>query len=429
MKQTIVLILFLAAVVFFVVHGGNFSDSSIDNQSLNATETRAKQRSESKDEDKARIEAEEVPATIAIEVLYSDEKRNWIQEAHNRFIKKHPEIQVKLIKMSSVEGAHAIVGGSVTPTIWNPADTIVLHYLSHLWFEKYSESLFAESGRDRPVELVWSPLVWLVWPEALDKYSTNVQRSWVEIACANIPAPDLPSVDAGAGDAGAPDASLYPLLIDAAVPPTFDNVTFHHTAPTFSNSGLQAIYLMIYEYLGRPELVRKEDFTAELTEWFRQCEDRIPAFTRSTRGLSEAMLRFGREKYEIVVTYEQVAMQLLSQAKGDVPTIYYPSSTLWSGHPIAILQPEKLPEDVLAAARAWVAFLSSDEMQQNALQYGLRPTNPGISLRGDVAATTPNPFVSLARFNVQIDLESNVPDATGPVVKQLMRMWRGVTGR
>lgn len=437
MKQTIVLILFLAAVGYFVVHGGNFSDSSSDNRSLSATDNATdKAQGQVQDRDPRKTSRPEGDVqgqtTVAIEVLYSDEKRNWIQDAHNRFIEKHPEIQVKLTKMSSVEGAHAIIGGSVAPTIWNPADSIVLNYLTFLWYEKYSERLFAESGRDKPVDLVLSPLVWLVWPDALEKYSTNVQRPWVEIACANIPAkalpvPDAGLVDAGLIDAGAPD----PNLADAAVPevPVFDNAKFHHTSPTYSNSGLQAIYLMIYEYLGRPERLRKSDITAELIEWFRKCEERIPAFTRSTRGLSDSMFRFGREKYEIVVTYEQVAMQLLSEAKGDAPTIYYPPSTMWSGHPIAILQPEKQPEDVLEAARTWIAFLGSDEMQRSALKYGLRPTSPAISIRDDSDVNTTNPFLGLARFNVQPDFESQVPDVPGPAVKELMRLWRSVTGR
>ena len=429
MKQTIILILVLAAIGYLVANGGNFGEQKV---------------------------REGLPGRSAnthgvpIDVLYSDETRAWMEDAHNRFTTEHPEIQVTLRRMPSIESAHAILSGQEKPTIWNPADSTVINYLSHLWQEKYGEPIIELQGRNGPVDLVRSPLVWLTWGDTRNEFlQPDIERPWVDIGCRGIPIPEAPAVepatDAGVMDA-VPDAlattdsatGVEPrgsLATDTkagseSADTALEPLVFRHATPIESVSGLQAIYLMAYEYLDRPETMRKEDFDDQFETWFRQCQERIPEFMHSERRLGSAMFQFGTRYADVVVTYEQAALEQLAEAvgkPGEVPTLYYPPHTMVAGHPAVILDPERLPEDVLNAARTWIAFLSSRDIQESAVKYSWRPVHPDVTIRPSPGAE--NPFSEMARFDIRTELNPAVSPASGAVAHHLMRIWRQATGR
>ena len=95
------------------------------------------------------------------------------------------------------------------------------------------------------------------------------------------------------------------------------------------------------------------------------------------------MVRFGPSKYDIAVVYENLAVSRLENAQGRWGSlkIYYPAITLWSDHPIALLDAEWVTAAQKVAARRLIAFLRSRPQQQRALAFGFRPADPAVPIR------------------------------------------------
>ena len=82
-----------------------------------------------------------------INVVYSTEKKEWIEAATADFQKAHPEIKVELVGMGSIDAAQAILDGTLQPTIWSPADTMAMNLLTSDWQTKNHADLIAPSKR------------------------------------------------------------------------------------------------------------------------------------------------------------------------------------------------------------------------------------------------------------------------------------------
>src|SRR5262249_4436427 len=144
------------------------------------------------------------------------------------FQKVHPEIKVALKGTGSLDGAQDILDGKEKPTIFSPADSLVLNMLSSDWELKNHEKLFSE-GENQPRQLMITPLVFVIWEEranALLKASKGA-ISWKTIHEAVASPQGWPAVGGKA---------------------EWGFVKLGHTDPTRSNSGLQALLLMTLEY-------------------------------------------------------------------------------------------------------------------------------------------------------------------------------------
>ena len=62
-------------------------------------------------------------------MLYSTEKKDWIEASLPGFQSAHPEIEVVLKGMGSLDAAQAIVDGKENPTVFSPAASLVLNLL------------------------------------------------------------------------------------------------------------------------------------------------------------------------------------------------------------------------------------------------------------------------------------------------------------
>src|ERR1044072_3590311 len=74
------------------------------------------------------------PAQVTeISMLYSSEKKEWIDAAAQGFQKDHPEIKLTLVAKGSLDAAQAIVDGKEKPTIFSPAASLVPNLLASHW--------------------------------------------------------------------------------------------------------------------------------------------------------------------------------------------------------------------------------------------------------------------------------------------------------
>jgi ABC-type Fe3+ transport system substrate-binding protein len=206
-------------------------------------------------------------------------------------------------------------------------------------------------------------------------------------------------------------------------------VKLGHTNPMRSNSGLQALLLMTLEYYGKNSGLQVTDILqTDYQQWIQELEKGVSKFEDSTGTFMREMILFGPSKYDIAVVYENLAISQIENAQGrwgDL-RVYYPSTTLWSDHPIALLQGEWVSDQQKAAARKWIAFLRSKKMQESALSFGFRPADPSIPLKSDNVS---NPFNRLASYGVKLEIPpvAQVPD--GAVIRNLLTMWNRIGRR
>src|SRR5262249_54891530 len=301
--------------------------------------------------------AAEAPTTASVELqfIYSTEKKGWIEFATEAFNKENPKIAVKLIGKGSLEAAQSIVEGREKPVLWSPADSMGINLAESDWETKNGSRLVAPEGsEDGPQPLVLTPLVFVVWEDRADALlkAGKGQVSWKTIHDAIQSNQGWPAVGGKA---------------------EWGFVKLGHTDPTRSNSGLQALLLMTFEHYGKTSgLEIAELLKPEYQKFIVTVEHGVPKFEASTGNFMTDMIRFGPSKYDIAVVYENLVISQIENAQGRWGNlkVYYPETTLWSDHPIAILSGDWVTDAQKKAAREFVAFLRSRPMQERALSYG-----------------------------------------------------------
>jgi hypothetical protein len=341
---------------------------------------------------------------VTIELLYSTEKKEWLESAVAGFQKDNPAITVKLTGKGSLEAAQAIVDGTAKPTLWSPADSLVLGIADADWNTKYGVPLVAADGDAAPQPLVLSPLVFVVWKDRAEVLlaASEGALSWKAIHKAVTSPRGWPAVG------GKPDWGF---------------VKLGHTDPTKSNSGLQALLLMTYEFYGKTSgLVVGDLLDPKYQQFVKEVEKGVSKFEASTGTFMTDMIRFGPSKYDIAVVYESLAIAELEHAQGrwgDL-NVYYPATTVWSDHPLALLAGDWTTPDQTDAANKLVAYLHRKDVQGTALRFGFRPADPAVPIKslGDG-----NPFTRLADHGVRVDVPPVAQTPDGAVIRNLMTMW------
>ena len=351
--------------------------------------------------------AEPSAADVELSFEYSTEKRDWLEAAVAEFQKANPRIRVKLIGKGSLEAANAILDGSDKPVLWSPADSLVANLLASDWQTKNQAPLFPTTGEAGPQPLVLSPLVFVVWEErakVLDPGS-NGQLSWKTIHKA------VSSPKGWAGIGGKPGWGF---------------VTLGHTDPNKSNSGLQTIALMAYEYFNITSgLTVEQLLDPKFQDFVKEIERGVQRFESSTGTFMTDMIRFGPSKYDIAVVYESLAVSQLENAQGRWGSlhIYYPPVTIWSDHPVVLLDAPWVTADQKTAGARLIAFLRSTPVQTTALRFGFRPADTSVPMK---TSDGTNPFAKSAQYGLSLELPPAAQPPDGPVVRNMLMMWSRV---
>lgn len=412
---------------------------------------------------------------IRVEVLHSDDLRPWFEHAADIFMRRCPNIQLRLIARDDLAAADAILRGELRPTLWAPADELSLRYVDARWRARSDEVLFQI---DEQRSLAHSPLVLLLREDRLRalKAIRAADRDglgfWVDAPCATLPRE--PSLDGRLQEdmlpgywldwyvqrnppppppepAPAPGRRTGRALVTApAVPPTppdplvptfeelrsWGRVKLEFPAPTRSAGGLSALVLMARQYLVGDaadgfDTALERDGEA-LKRWLRRCNAGREAPLASAVLLTDHFFDVGPVRYDGVVTYEQLAFSILTQLKfrelGEL-RVYYPQTSFVAAHPAVLMWPDV--EDrrrELDAARRWLEYLESEEIQQRAVTFGLRPARLGRPLQ--TLDLDHNPFLELRRFGVELEpVIDQPPRPDGQSLRRLIELWGDATGR
>jgi hypothetical protein len=338
---------------------------------------------------------------------YSTEKKDWLEAAVAEFHKSHPRTRVKLIGKGSLEAADAILDGSDKPVLWSPADSLVANLLASDWQTKHQSQLFPTTGDAGPQPLLLTPLVFVVWEERAKvlEPSGSGQLSWKAIQKA------VASPRGWAGIGGKP---------------AWGFVTLGHTDPNKSNSGMEAIALMAYEYFNITSgLTVDQLLDPGFQKFVKDIERGVQRFEASTGTFMTDMIRFGPSKYDIAVVYESLAVSQLENAQGRWGSlrIYYPPVTIWSDHPVVMLDAPWVTPAQKAAGAELMAFLRSTPVQTTALRFGFRPADTSVAVK---TTDGTNPFTKSARYGLSLELPPAAQPPDGAVIRNMLMMWSRV---
>lgn len=408
MKQKLAIVgVFVVAVVLivmFATKGKPSSDGPADPKTLSGQP----------DKSGAKADPATAPAlppttgatTAELTFVYSTEKKDWIEAAVAGFAKVEPGIKVTLVGKGSLEASAAILDGTLKPALFSPADSLIANLLSDDWSTKNGKPLFIGD----PQPLLLSPLVFVVWQDRAEVLTakTGGVLTWKAIRAAVISPKGWPAVGGKAA---------------------WGFVKLGQTDPSRSNSGLQALLSMSLEYYNKSSGLTVEELLDEkYQQWIKEIERSVSRFEASTGTFMTDMIRFGPSKYDIAVVYESLAVSQLENAQGRWGNLrlYYPPTTLWSDHPIMLLDTDALTPAQRAAGQKLIDYLRSVPVQSTALRFGFRPADPNVPMK---TTEGPNPFAKLAQYGLSLELPAAAPAPDGAVVRNLLTMWSRVMAK
>lgn len=344
---------------------------------------------------------------VALSFVYSSEKEEWLRDAMTDFQKAHPDIDVRLEPMGSFESVRAILANELKPVLWSPADSLAVNLLATEWkLAKGVDPVVREPSR-WPRSLLLTPLVFVAWESrAKVLLGNSTELNWERLRSA------VSSKKGWAGLGG-----------DAA----WAYVKLGHTDPAKSNSGLQALTLMAYDFYAKTGRLSVPDVTAAAFQDFVKALEsgrRAQDFALSTTGpFMDNFIRQGPSLYDVVVVYEATAIAEMPRAVGrwEGLRVFYPSINMWSDNPACLLDAEWVTPAQRRAAEVVVAYLMSPDVQQRALRHGFRPGNLDVPV---VTQDADNPFQRYRDLGVRVQVPRIADSPDGAVIRALLQTFQ-----
>jgi Ca-activated chloride channel homolog len=194
-------------------------------------------------------------------------------------------------------------------------------------------------------------------------------------------------------------------------------ISYVHTAPTRSNSGLQTLVAQFAAIANKPP----EDLTLEdvkkYQEQVKQIQNKITRYGKSTNNLARSMTENGVFWASVGSVYESSVISANSQPDNN-QTKYqavYPQGTFSSNMRAILPNAPWISSAEKEAATEIIEYLLQPDVQQIATDLGLRPGVPGVPLG--------NKFSPLFGVNPQAKYDSYRPPQP-EVVEAMLNSWQ-----
>jgi Ca-activated chloride channel family protein len=304
------------------------------------------------------------PKGPAVEILISssDGKKEWLEDVAKAFHASKAEVsgkpvRVRLLHMKSGESMAKILDGKEKPTIWSPAGQAWIELLNTTWKGR-SGHVFVEDVKPT----VMSGLVVAMWePMARSLGWPDKPIGWNDIF-------QVAMDPGGWGSLGHPEWGPF---------------RFGHGHPDFSTSAMLSVVSSIYAAAGKTSGLAAEDLKdPRVIERVGSLERAIVHYGESSSWLTEKLCTKGPAYLSAVTLYESSVVQANDKYRKEMPfrlvAIYPKEGTFWENHPTGIVNADWVSPEQTEAAGKFLAFATSREQQQKALQYGYRPTDATI---------------------------------------------------
>jgi ABC-type Fe3+ transport system substrate-binding protein len=348
------------------------------------------------------------PDPIVVEMVISTEKRAWLEDVQQDFAREEITINGRPIALEvtyagSREMVLDVVNSASQPVVLSPASTLQASILESQSAARFGAPLVNAADRTQCTPTVSSPLVIVGWADRADTL-------W--------------------GDD--PGPALWDNLHDALVNSQgwaaygrsdWGFVKFGHTSPESSNSGLQTLLLLTYNYHDKTSNLTSGDVLSDVSyqQWITAFENAVNDFGNSTGTYMDDIVAFGPSRYDFVAVYESLAIEQAENAAnryGEL-RVYYPPATIVSSHPFCVLDAPWVSAEEAEAARAFIDYLLTPQAQELAMfTYGFRPSEASIPLE-----QPGSPFVTYTSNGIRLDLPPEVAIPEGDVINTLIDFW------
>jgi Ca-activated chloride channel homolog len=299
------------------------------------------------------------PDQLELLFVYGSEKKSWVENViptfNNQQLKtaSGKTIRVTAQAMGSGESKDDILAGRVQAHVWSPASAIFVR-LGNAESMAKGSPLVGETK-----DLVLSPVVIAMWKPMAEAMGWPAKSiGWADIL-------ELSRDSRGWAKYGKPQ---------------FGSFKFGHTHPEYSNSGISALLATLYAGSGKARDLTLDDLRKpEVAEHLKGVQQSVVHYGRSTGFFGTRLNEDGPGYLSAAVLYENMVIE--SYAKpGQFPLvcIYPREGTIWSDHPVGIVQREWVTADHKEAGQKLIEFLRAPEQQQKALQFGFRPAEGSI---------------------------------------------------
>jgi Ca-activated chloride channel homolog len=312
------------------------------------------------------------PMGPAVEILISssDGKKEWLEDVAKAFHASKAEVsgkpvRVTLLHMKSGESLQKILDGKEKPTVWSPAGQAWIDLLNTTWKVRSGHDLVENA---RPT--VMSGLVIAMWePMARSLGWPDKPIGWSDVF-------KVAMDPGGWGSLGHPEWGPF---------------RFGHGHPDFSTSAMLSVVSSIYAAAGKTSGLTAEDLKdPRVVERVGSLERAIVHYGESSSWLTEKLCTKGPAYLSAVTLYESSVVQANDKYKKEMPfrlvAVYPKEGTFWENHPTGIVNADWVSPEQREAATLFLAFATSREQQQKALQYGYRPTDASIPLGAPIDA-------------------------------------------
>jgi Ca-activated chloride channel family protein len=314
------------------------------------------------------VRSDEPAPGAAVELLfvYGSEKEEWLKAATKDFLDTNPEVGGHAIKINAVplgsgETVEDVISGHRKAHLISPASMSYLK-LGNAWSQKKDKRPLTLDEEPRP--LVYSPVVIAMWKPMAEALGwPGKQIGWKDLR-------ELANNREGWGSLGEKYKEWGPFK-------------FGHTHPERSNSGLTALIEQVYAATGKKKLTKADVEAKSTAEFLKDIQRAVVHYGSSTGFFSKQMFGNGMDYLSAAVLYENLVIDSYSsdpkknpfygKLAAPIVAIYPKEGTMWSDHPVAIVDREWVSKTHKDAAKKYIDFLLKPDQQKKALEYGFRP--------------------------------------------------------
>ena len=153
-----------------------------------------------------------------------------------------------------------------------------------------------------------------------------------------------------------------------------------------------AVLLEIAAASGKPpsEITIDDLKNSTIQNWLEQVESSAVLYGSSTGFLAKQAVQLGPSGLNVMILYENLIIETAKDGEAfakwndSIIAVYPSEGTLWSDHPIVLLNASWVSPEEYFAATEFEKFLLSKEIQKKAIPFGFRPGNQSIINDSDV---------------------------------------------
>jgi Ca-activated chloride channel family protein len=309
---------------------------------------------------------------LEIHVVSALPVADWVQEAARQFNEEGHSLEGRTIHVTvtpmdglTAKGRYDREEMDPFPTAWIPDSRYLVELVNVTYKERLGRDVFLTDGEYRARPLVISLLAWGIYDSRADVLEMQFDEiSWHTIHEAAL----APGGWADLG--GQNDWGYFKLAI---------------SNPRKNISGLAAMVAAAGEYYDKTNITVEDVTNPEFQTWLGEIMSSMSDLSGGTYTVADLAL-FGYTTGDAGQLLESdllVNMQGIQSRWADPLRIVYPEYVTWFDFPFTVWMGPETTALEKNAALEFETFLLSAEIQRQALEYGLRPANPDVSITGE----------------------------------------------